>query len=98
MNLYLSLEARHFTKFIKDYDINQSNGFIERFVRTIKSTVKKCLEVGDNLNMALMNIRATPVGGKLPSSAELMFNRPMVTLLPSHTRSGREDHHAELQS
>lgn len=59
----------------------QSNGFIERQIRYIKPVIKKCSDI----DMALLNIRATPLDATLPSPAELMFARPITTILPSHT-------------
>lgn len=44
----------------------KSNGFAERHVRHIKSTVKKVLKQGGNLHVALLQIRATPIDSKLP--------------------------------
>ena len=35
--------------------------------------------------MALLNIRATPLDATIPSPAELIFDRPIPTMLPSHT-------------
>ena len=32
--------------------------------------------------MALLNVRATPLDATLPSPAELMFGRPIPTVLP----------------
>ena len=40
---------------------------------------------GEDINFALLNIRATPLDAKLPSPAELMFGRPITTTLSSHT-------------
>lgn len=75
----------------------RSNGFIERHVRHIKSVVKKCTQQGDDLNMALLNIRATPIDSKLPSPAEMMFGRPISTILPSHTEPGQLEHRQHLE-
>lgn len=64
----------------------QSNGFIERQVRYIKPIIKKCLRSNADVNIALMNIRATPLDAALPSPAELMFKRPITTILPSRAK------------
>ena len=63
----------------------QSNGFIERQIRYIKPIIKKCLKSNGDINLALLNIRATLLDATLPSPAELMFGRPIPTALPSHT-------------
>ena len=95
-----------FKEFVKDWGIKhvtssphypKSNGFIERHVRHIKSIVKKSVEQKDNLQMALLQARATPIDSKLPSPAELMFGRPVATLLPSRADPGREEHRLYLE-
>ena len=63
----------------------RSNGLAERMVRTIKNTIKKCLQTKQDLNMALLNIRATPVQPDLPSPAEVLFGRRICTFLPHHS-------------
>ncbi|KAJ0005960.1 hypothetical protein NQD34_015854 [Periophthalmus magnuspinnatus] len=95
-----------FKKFTEEWGIEhitssphypKSNGFIERHVRHIKSIVKKTLKIGGNLQKALLQIRATPIDSKLPSPAELIFGRPITTLLPSRTDPGREEHRLQLE-
>jgi hypothetical protein len=63
----------------------QSNGFIERQIKYIKPLMKKCLKSGGDLHTAMLHIRATPLGTNLPSPAELLFDRPIATDLPSVT-------------
>lgn len=75
----------------------KSNGFIERHVRHIKSIVIKTIEQGGNLQMALLQVRATPIDSKLPSPAELMFGRPVATMLPSRAVPGKEEHRLHLE-
>ena len=59
----------------------QSNGFIERKIRYIK-LVKKCQKSGD-IDLALLNMRASSIDGVISSPTELMFGRPISTVLPS---------------
>ena len=47
--------------------------------------------------MALLQARATPIDSKLPSPAELMFGRPVTTLLPSRADPGKEEHRLHLE-
>ena len=75
----------------------RSNGFIERHVRTIKATVKKCLEDGEDPHKGLLNIRATPLDSELPSPAEMMLGRSIATMLPSRGEPGKEEHRKHLQ-
>ena len=49
----------------------QSNGFIERQIRYIKPIVKKCQRSGGGIDLALVNVRATPIGGVIPSPGRL---------------------------
>ena len=63
----------------------QSNGFIERQIRYLKPIIKKCLKSGGDIELALLNVRATPLDSVLPSPAELMFGRPIQTTMPSRS-------------
>lgn len=96
-----------FQKFIQEWSIchvtssphyPQSNGFIERHVRTIKAIVLKCLEEGEDMHKAILNLRATPVDSTLPSPAEMMFGKPIATLLPSRTEPGKDIHREQLEN
>ncbi|KAL5264194.1 hypothetical protein ACHWQZ_G005321 [Mnemiopsis leidyi] len=83
--LYTSNE---FDKFCENYDIehqlssagySQSNGFIERHIRTIKDLLYK----SEDMFLALLQYRNTPVGTDLPSPAKLLFNRDLRTKVPT---------------
>lgn len=69
----------------------KSNGFIERHVRHIKGIVKKAQQNKSDLHIALQQVRATPIDSKLPSPAELLFGRPVTTLLPSRAEPGKSN-------
>ena len=58
----------------------QSNGFIERHVQTVKHTLKKVGPRSD-VQMALLVLRATPIDSHLPSPAELLYGRRVVSNL-----------------
>lgn len=62
----------------------QSNGLAERMVQTVKNTIKKTKKSGTDLDVALMDLRATPVDQRLPSPAEMLFGRQIRTCLPSN--------------
>ncbi|XP_061509326.1 uncharacterized protein K02A2.6-like [Anopheles gambiae] len=74
----------------------QSNGLAERFVDTLKRTLRKIRAGGETLDEALQTFlqvyRTTPTPDKSP--AELMFQRPIRTvqslLLPPVSRSRNE--------
>ena len=85
--------SEHFRKFCTLWGIHhvtssphyaQSNGFAERQVRWIKPIVKKCIKTSENIQQALLHVRATPIDAKLPSPAELLMKRQLTTSLPSH--------------
>ena len=70
--------GQSFQTFVKSWGIKhvtsspryaQSNGFIERHVRHVKSVLKKTIKEKENIKIALMNIRSTPVDTNLPSPA-----------------------------
>ena len=62
----------------------QSNGLIERQVRTVKGFIQKCAKTGNDMLMALQQHRCTPLDSNLSSPSEILFNRPIRTMLPSH--------------
>ena len=64
---------------------HQSNGEAERFVRTVKDTLTKAHQRGQDLDMALLCYRSTSINSKLPSPAELMNSRRYRNLLPTQT-------------
>ena len=98
--------GQQFRKFVESWGIThvtsspnypQSNGFIERHIRHVKPIIKKVQETGEVLQMALLNLRATPVDTKLPSPGEMMFGRPLVTFVPSHGEPGPMDERERLE-
>ena len=66
----------------------RSNGLAERMVRTVKDTLKKCAMTGQDTQLALLHLRATPIDSHLKSPAELLLGRPIRTSLPSHHLAG----------
>ena len=60
----------------------QSNGMSERFVQTVKKTLKKLLVSHSDVAMALLCIRTTPIDHKLPTPAELLYGRKLKSNLP----------------
>ena len=61
-------------------------------MRYIKATLKQ----SSDMQLALLNIRATPVDAKLP--AEMLLGRPLATLLPSRSEPGMEKHRNHMQA
>ena len=82
---YSSYECQSFAK---EYDFEfktsspkypKSNGLAERFVQTAKNILNK----SNDLNVALMEYRNTPITGLKRSPAELLYNRKLKTKLPT---------------
>ena len=62
----------------------QSNGLIERQVRTVKGIIQKCVKTGNDTLIALQQHRCTLLDSNLSSPSEILFNRSIRTALPSH--------------
>ena len=87
---YTSVE---FKDFMKDWQIEhkvslprnpQSNGMAERCVQTMKASLQKTMEEGEDVNLALLMYKTTLLSHSLPSPAELLNSRKYKTLLPTH--------------
>ena len=86
---YTSIE---FKDFMKQWQIEhsvstlrnpQSNRMAERCVQTMKASLMKTLEEGEDVNLALLTYKTTPLSHRLPSPAELLNSRKYKTLLPT---------------
>ena len=98
--------SARYRQFAKDWNIThvtsspsyaRSNGFAERYVQTVKHTFKKAKQSGQDPQLALLCLRATPIDSKLPSPAELLMQRKIQTpLLTKITNSHRD--HEDIQS
>ncbi|XP_072175785.1 uncharacterized protein [Diadema setosum] len=65
----------------------QSNGSMERIVRTVKSIIKKTTATKQSTAAALLNYRCTSIDSTLPSPAELMFGRQVRSSLSANLDS-----------
>ena len=83
--------SQEFKNFIKDWQIDhritsptnaQSNGQAERFVQTVKNSLTKAMEGGEDLHLAILLYITTPLNHSLPSPAELLNSRKFRCLLP----------------
>ena len=57
----------------------QSNGFIERQIQTMKRFMEKAISTERSFQEALTGLRAQPLGDGLPSPAEILHGRSLVT-------------------
>ena len=85
--------ATEFQDFTKHWQIKhrlssprnpQSNGMAEHFVQTMKTSLIKTIEEREDVDLALLTYKTTPLNHRLPSPAELLNSRKYKTLLPTH--------------
>ena len=50
----------------------QSNGQVERLVQTVKNSLMKSMEVGEDIHLAILSYITAPLNYSLPSAAELL--------------------------
>ena len=87
---YTSAEFKYFTKHWQiDHRVSsprnpQSNGMAEHCVQTMKASLIKTIEEGEDVDLALLTYKTTPLNHRLPSPAELLNSRQYKTLLPTH--------------
>lgn len=79
--------SQDFVNFAKDWNFThrtsspyhqQSNGFAERHIQTIKQIMRKTTDI----HMALLMLRTTPIANSTKSPAEIMFGRKINNHLP----------------
>ena len=64
----------------------QSNGQAECFVQTIKNSLTKAMEGGEDPHLAILTYATTPLNHSLPSPAELLNSRRYRCILPTQIR------------
>jgi transposase InsO family protein len=72
----------------------QSNGFVERYVQTIKQLLVKCNETGSDPYLAMLCLRTTPIDHNTPSPCELLNRRMYRSNVPSTSRGITTPHEA----
>ena len=86
--IYTSVE---FKQFCKAYGIDhtfssakypQSNGMIENSVKHVKNLLRRCKHSHDDLYLALLDYRNTPLSSNVGSPAQLLLNRNLRTRMP----------------
>ena len=88
-NPFNSYEFKQFAK-IYGFEVVPSSpeyprghGLIERHVQTVKKCMYKCDHSGQDVELALLSLRSTPLDSHLPSPAELLNNRKYRTTMPT---------------
>ena len=85
----LHFSSQHFRVFAKAWDFTssprypQSNGMAERCVQTIKAAMKKTILRNRDINISLLYLRSTPIDLVIPFPWEELFNRKLVSNLPT---------------
>ncbi|XP_048517262.1 uncharacterized protein K02A2.6 [Dendroctonus ponderosae] len=64
----------------------QSNGLVERYIQTVKNTLRKSMMDKKDPFLALLDLRNTPIDGK-HSPANVLMNRHLRDLLPRQLNS-----------
>ena len=86
---YTSAEFKDFTKqWQTEHRVSsprtlQSNGMAEHCVQTMKASLIKTIEEGEDVDLALLTYKTTSLNHRLPSPAELLKSRKYKTLLPT---------------
>ena len=70
----------------------QSNGQAECFVQTIKNSLTKAMEVGEDPHLAILTYATTPLNHSLPSPAELLNSRKYRCILPVQVKQHNHTH------
>ena len=55
----------------------QSNRQVEVCIKFIKHTMKKCIKTNEDIHIALLQIRATPLKPGLPTPATMLYYHPI---------------------
>ena len=70
----------------------QSNGQAERFVQTIKNSLTKAIEGGEDPHLAILAYATTPLNHSLPLPAELLNSRKYRCILPVQVKQQKLTH------
>ena len=76
----------------------QSNGMVERHIRTVKSMFQKADQGHTDKELALLCLRTTPVSSKIPSPGEILMGRKLRCNLPVKTKNSSFADSDEIQN
>ncbi len=75
----------------------QSNGMIERAIQTVKNCLKDAKESAADPDLALLNLRTTPIDHKLPSPSEMLNTRKLRGTLPVRIRDSSKERENRIE-
>lgn len=87
--------SAEFQKFSNDWDFKsiavsphhqQSNGLAERNIQTVKKMIKKCHETKEDIYLALLSFRNTPILNNTYSPSQILMSRYLRDNLPSNDK------------
>ena len=87
---YTSVEFKDFTKHWQiEHRVSsprnpQSNGMAEHCVQTMKASLIKTMEEGEDMDLALLTYKTTPLSHRLQLPVELLNSRKYKNLLLTH--------------
>ena len=55
----------------------------ERCIQTVKLAMKKAMQSGRDVDLSLLCLRSTPIDHAIPSPGELLYNRKLISNLPT---------------
>ena len=88
--------SRTYKQFCKEWDISHdrsspehsnSNGLVERTIRTVKRTLRKAKRSNNDVHLSLLALKSSPGVKNQPSPACMFFNRNIRTVVPSVTEN-----------
>ena len=92
--------SEKFRQFCRQLDIEQPMATSRSMHKIVKHAIKIYHDNNDDVNLALLQIRSTPIGTGLPSPATLLFNTLIRALLPQMNRDkinfNNDDEHYEV--
>ena len=67
----------------------RGHGFVQRQVQTVKKTILKCRETKEDIDLALLALRITPLSSNITSPAGLLNGRVFKSTLPGKIQPSR---------
>ena len=62
--------------------VTQPTDWVNSLIQTVKKTILKCRETKEDIDLALLALRTTPLSSNIPSPAELLNGRAFKSTLP----------------